>query len=372
MKVFVTGVGGQLGHDVMNELAKRGYEGVGADIAPEYSGAQDGTAVTTMPYVQMDITYAEMVEMVITEVKPDVIHLHSSKAGVLGRWAFNGHKIPLFYTPHGYSFLMKNYSGMKKTVFKLIEEICSKRSCTTISCSEGEHQETLKMTKQATYVDNGIHMEQMDEILAEIGQKDHPFTVYTLGRICYQKNPKMVNEVALALPDIKFLWIGDGDLRHELTVPNIEITGWADRKTALMKSLNADVFVLTSLWEGLPISLLESMYMRKLCVVSNVIGNRNVIHNGQNGYVCDSMEQFVTAIEQNREHINMRLVENAYEDVLKQYNTDVMAKSYSDIYMKSLNSAETMGGSTKKIVCFPAERICACVNYANYRKVVAA
>lgn len=73
MKVFVTGVGGQLGHDVMNELHKRGYEGVGTDIAPEYSGVQDGSAVTTMPYVQMDITNKEMVEKVITEVKPDVV-----------------------------------------------------------------------------------------------------------------------------------------------------------------------------------------------------------------------------------------------------------------------------------------------------------
>ncbi len=49
MKVFVTGVAGQLGHDVMNELARRGYEGIGTDIAPEYSGIQDGTAVTTCP-----------------------------------------------------------------------------------------------------------------------------------------------------------------------------------------------------------------------------------------------------------------------------------------------------------------------------------
>ena len=73
MKVFVTGVAGQLGHDVMNELAKRGYEGVGSDIAPEYSGAQDGTAVTTMPYVSMDITDADAVNRILTEVKPDVV-----------------------------------------------------------------------------------------------------------------------------------------------------------------------------------------------------------------------------------------------------------------------------------------------------------
>lgn len=73
MKVFVTGVGGQLGHDVMNELAKRGYEGVGSDIAPQYSGISDGTAVTTMHYVQLDITDRDAVKKTIAQVCPDVV-----------------------------------------------------------------------------------------------------------------------------------------------------------------------------------------------------------------------------------------------------------------------------------------------------------
>ena len=73
MKVFVTGVGGQLGHDVMNELAKRGYEGIGSDIAPEYSGIQDGSAVTKMPYVPMDITDRTSVDKVLTDAQPDVV-----------------------------------------------------------------------------------------------------------------------------------------------------------------------------------------------------------------------------------------------------------------------------------------------------------
>ena len=73
MKVFVTGVGGQLGHDVMNELHKRGYEGVGSDIAPVYSGVADGSPVTSMPYVQMDITDKAAVEAVISQVSPDVV-----------------------------------------------------------------------------------------------------------------------------------------------------------------------------------------------------------------------------------------------------------------------------------------------------------
>lgn len=73
MKVLVTGVGGQLGHDVMNELAQRGYEGVGSDIKEEYSGIQDGTPATTMPYIPMDITDAASVEKVMREVNPDVM-----------------------------------------------------------------------------------------------------------------------------------------------------------------------------------------------------------------------------------------------------------------------------------------------------------
>ena len=75
MKVFVAGVCGQLGHDVMNELARRGYEGIGSDIAPEYSGVADGTYVTTAPYIQLDITDEAAVSRVFAEVKPDaVIH----------------------------------------------------------------------------------------------------------------------------------------------------------------------------------------------------------------------------------------------------------------------------------------------------------
>ena len=75
MKVFVTGVAGQLGHDVMNELAKRGHEGIGTDLAAEYSGVQDGSAVTKMPYVPLDITNAEAGAETLEELRPDaVIH----------------------------------------------------------------------------------------------------------------------------------------------------------------------------------------------------------------------------------------------------------------------------------------------------------
>lgn len=73
MKFFVTGVAGQLGHDVMNEVAARGFDGVGSDIAEKYSGAPDGTAVTSMPYAQLDITDESAVLRVLTEINPDTV-----------------------------------------------------------------------------------------------------------------------------------------------------------------------------------------------------------------------------------------------------------------------------------------------------------
>lgn len=271
------------------------------------------------------------VKAIAEEVKPDIIHLHSSKAGVIGRIAFNGKDIPLFYTPHGYSFLMANYKPAKRIMFKTIETVMAKRNCTTISCSLGEHQETLKMTKNATYVNNGINTEQLDRLMASVDKTVHPFTVFTSGRVCYQKNPKLFNEIALSMPDVRFLWIGDGELKAELIAPNIEITGWVDRERVIKESVNGDVFLLTSLWEGLPMSLLESMYMSKLCVVNDVIGNRDVIDNGRNGFVCRTVDEFVNGING-----SMDLGKVAREDIIKEYNTEVMAEKYSQIYHKKM------------------------------------
>ena len=271
------------------------------------------------------------------KIKPDIIHLHSSKAGALGRIAFNGRKTPVFYTPHGYSFLMQNHSKGKRMVYRAVEKICGKRNCMTISCSEGEYQESLKLTKNATYVNNGINIKDLQLLIDQVGPiQAHPFTVFTLGRICYQKNPSLFNKIAESMPDVKFLWIGDGELRDELTAQNIEITGWVKRKEALMRALHGDVFLLTSLWEGLPISLLEAMYMKKLCIVSDVIGNRDVIHTKANGFVCNDVSEYVQAILIAKNKDTSHMVEVAHQEILSSYNTKTMAEQYSRIYLSKI------------------------------------
>ena len=284
------------------------------------------------------------------KVKPDLIHLHSSKAGVLGRWAFDGKKIPLFYTPHGYSFLMSNYNATKRLSYKMVEKLSAVRRCTTISCSEGEHQETLSLTKNARFVNNGINVEEMQRMMDSIGTCEiEGFNVFTLGRICYQKNPGLFNDIALKLPDVRFVWIGDGELRDMITAPNIEVTGWMNREEALRRSMASNVFVLTSLWEGLPMSLLESMYMEKLCLVNDVIGSRDVIQTGVNGYVCRNADEFVDAIRGILEDPEKaeKMTAQARKDIIEKYNTRVMAGKYRDIYEEAFAEKEVK--ETKEI-----------------------
>lgn len=73
MKVLVTGVSGQLGHDVMNELSRRGFEGIGSGMEPSYGGAQDGSPVTSMDYVPLDITDSAAVKEIVESIRPDAI-----------------------------------------------------------------------------------------------------------------------------------------------------------------------------------------------------------------------------------------------------------------------------------------------------------
>lgn len=94
MKVFVTGVAGQLGHDIINELYARGHEGIGSDLAPAYNGIADGSAVATAPYFPMDITDAASVRQVLEQVKPDaVIHCAAWTAVDLAEEAENRDKV---------------------------------------------------------------------------------------------------------------------------------------------------------------------------------------------------------------------------------------------------------------------------------------
>lgn len=285
--------------------------------------------------VKKDVKALFELKKIVREVDPDIIHFHSSKAGVLGRLGFSGKKRKKFYTPHGYSFFMPNISSEKKLFYKCIEKLCSYSKCVTIACSKSEYEATLNLTSKAEYVNNGINIDNLKQYAPTKNPQKNKGTlrIAILGRIEFQKNPQLFNKIASGYPNDEFIWIGDGNLRSMLTAPNIKITGWLSRDDALKMMQDADVFILTSRFEGLPMSLLEAMYMKKVCIVSNVTGNRDVI-NKNNGFICDNIDEYFKAIDTIKHSDTSSLVDNAYGDIVTEYNTDHMARKYIDIYEK--------------------------------------
>lgn len=277
------------------------------------------------------------IRKVVKSEKPDIVHLHSSKAGFLGRFAVSSTKYKILYNPHGYSFLMKDCSTLKRKIYWLLEKIGTIKKCTIVACSQGEHAETLKLTSNAICINNGININKLKNDTKELKEKQinlSDIKICTVGRIGYQKNPELFDKIATKLPNTEFTWIGDGELKENLTSTNIKITGWKERKEVLEELNKNDIFILTSLWEGLPISLLEAMYMKKICIVSNVLGNRDVIKNAENGFVCNDEDEFIKTIGNiaNNEYKYEEIQNNAYNDVLKHYNIDIMCKKYIELY----------------------------------------
>ncbi|MFI3327375.1 MAG: glycosyltransferase [Clostridia bacterium] len=280
-----------------------------------------------------DIKAGFEIRKIVKDINPDIIHLHSAKAGILGRLFLNKRKHKFFYTPHGYSFLMEDCNPLKRNMYKGIEKVFGMAKCKTICCSVGEYNESLKVTKKSSFISNGIDINVLKKQMKDIQiEKHNKPIVFTIGRICEQKNPSMFNEIAKSMPNVDFVWIGDGELKEQLTSENIKITGWISREEVIKYAMQADIFILTSLWEGLPISLLESMYMKKVCIVSDVVGNRDVIINNHNGFVCKNTEHFIKRIQENVDNLNKEVAQKAYESIIDTYNTDMISVLYSKEY----------------------------------------
>lgn len=288
--------------------------------------------------IAKDILVIKELRAVAEDVKPDLIHLHSSIAGGLGRLAFSGKDIPVVYTPHGYAHILMGKGGLKLKGYEIMEKVLGKRPCITLTCCKSEDDVAKTLTKRTAYVETGVNLKDLSESLDGIKPiKNDKFTVYTLGRTCVQKQPELFNRIAELVPEARFVWIGGGELDHLLTAPNLELTGWKPRKEALAMGKGADVFILCSLGEAIAMSLIENMFMGKLILVSNVMGNKSVINNGLNGFVCDKAEDYATRIKEAMKHFPQNLCDQAVADVHNIYNTDAMAKKYVKFYNDAIN-----------------------------------
>lgn len=272
---------------------------------------------------------------IIKEIKPDVIHMHSSQSGVLGKIASIGCSAYKIYSPHGFAFLRQDVANWKLLIFKAIEKIFAIFfKCQLVASSRTEYEEAKKISKKAVLIFNGINTQQLEPYLDMNHSTGKP-VVGMVGRALPQKNPALFNRIAELMPHVHFEWIGDGDLRHLLTASNIHIVGWGPREEALEYVAKSDIYIMTSLWEGMPLALLEAMYLKKPCVVTNVVGNRDVIENDKNGYVCNTEQEFVEKIQYLIDNCDLShsFGKAAHKAVIEKYNSSIMAKQYEELFL---------------------------------------
>lgn len=289
--------------------------------------------------LKKDIKALQEVKNIIKNENPNVIHMHSSKAGIIGRLACRNKTIRMLYNPHGFSFLKSDDSKIKRAIYRMIEKTTAifNHRCTIVGCSEGEYLEAKKLNKNSVCINNGLNIKEIKEETEKLKTKEIDYNnikICTIGRIGFQKNPKLFNQIAEKFPKNQFTWIGEGELKTELKSSNINVTGWKERKEVLHILNESDIFILTSLWEGLPLSLLEAMYMHKICIVTNVIGNRDVIKDGVNGFIANDCDEFVEKIEyicKNKAN-NKKVQENALKCINEVFNLNTMVKKYIDEY----------------------------------------
>jgi len=269
------------------------------------------------------------------------VHLHSSKAGFLGRFALKG-TVPtqkLIYTPNGLAFARRDVSNLKRFFFWFLEYIAALYSGRVIACGASEAAYMKKKGIQADFINNGTAFCPEDYPVAKkLKNKPEEKVVLTVGRASIQKNPALFNAIARcfeAEKHIRFIWVGDGELAGELTASNIELTGWLTKEEVISYLKQADVYLSTSLWEGLPFAVLEAMMCSKPLVLHRCVGNEDLVKENINGFLFDTAEE---AVEK------LRVLLNAPSQVLhdmgkasrslceENFNAQKMAEIYRRAY----------------------------------------
>ena len=321
------------------------YSGKRKEIDPERTRNEFSKGVTLIELNMVrnfspiqDLKSIIQLRKELKNLNPDIIHLHSSKAGVLGRVAhfLLFKKKVVFYTPHGYAFLRTDISNLSKKIYWTIEKSFQLVfGGKTIACGDTEYEIAKKMGKSCL-VRNGIDIK---EVIKSHGNNiNNNLTIGIVGRITFARNPKLFNDIALKYPNYNFVWIGDGELNHEITAPNIRITGWMLEQSKVLKELNnIDVYIQTSLWEGLPIAVLEAMALQKPVLATNVIGNKDVVSHNETGFLFNSIDELHPFLEiLKNEETRILFGKNALIRCNQLFDKDKNFSSLAIIYKQSL------------------------------------
>lgn len=283
---------------------------------------------------------------IIRERKPDVVHCHSSKAGGVGRIAsYICRTRKIIYTPHAYMFQNTELSQLKRLVFLFFERFLDSFSTFTINVSEGERETALKhkvtTTTKSILIHNGIQSAPR-----QLSPPDDALIVGTTARLEAQKDPwtffSIAKNVVRQNERVKFVYVGDGSMKQEIQ-DAINKEGLQDRiiltgfqKDPLVYLQTFHIYLITSLYEGMPYSVLEALSYGLPLVATNVIGNNEVVEDGYNGFLFNmkSVNEGVEKIQLllNNREMAVRFGLNSRLLFESKFGIDKMIKLIEQIY----------------------------------------
>lgn len=302
-----------------------------------------------------DLKAYRKIKQIMKNVSPDIIHLHSSKAGILGRLAFRNSKKRVIFTPHAISYM--SFSGLKRAVFFLCEVFTKKYTDLVLTCS---HTEVMRLQfevgmkpEKMHVIHNSIPIPDSLKSKRSFG-KDDDIHLGSIMRLTTQKNPLIYIETAKILvdkyPKIHFSILGAGmtdDLKplilNKLEEYNLtdkfEIISWGERSKSIDYLDSLDLFILPSLFEALPLAALEAMSRRVPCVVSKDDGCRDLVNNGENGFACITPSQYSQAISYLIEFPELRcsISNKAFDYIKENHNIDLFIKELESYYISIFN-----------------------------------
>lgn len=290
-----------------------------------------------------------LIQLFRTE-RPDVVHLHSSKAGFLGRLAaaLVGCRA-VVYSPRAFAFLDPAQSKLKKRLYFLLEYLGARTGGVVVGCSRDEAKEATAVAKRVVQINNSIDVRFIESLEQGAARRNpnKPLTVGVHARVTDAKRPGLFLEVARlvrrARPDIRFLWIGGGE-PYFVDNKDVECTGWLSRPEALTAvSREVDVYLLTSAYEGLPLSVIEAAAMGKPSVCTAVSGTRSAVVDGYSGFLCNDLDAVALASAVLRlaadDDLRTTMGRQARALARKEFDTPLMLARYRELYEALVSSA---------------------------------
>jgi len=287
----------------------------------------------------------------------DIVHAHGTRANTNVFWAAKSLNIPIIYTVHGWSFHDDQMPIVKQARIK-IEQFLIRKANHTITVSESSNltgQNALNGFNGTT-INNGINLNRFDpqrtisSLREKYGISDKVTLIGFISRVTKQKDPfTMLEAFYLAkqkCEEIRLLMVGDGDLKSEVVNKAkllgiddyIYFDGFREDVPEVLKAI--DIYCLPSLWEGLPIGLLEAMAMEKAIIATNVDGSKEVISHGKDGILIEPAQPKALAEAilwlHNNVHSRVAMQAEARKAVYEKYNVVGMTEAVEKLYQQTM------------------------------------